>query len=88
MQVLLRPIAQKYFERLNEPDKSRIKTCLKDLGKEPPEGDIIPLAGHAGYFRARVGNYRILFRYENNTIFVTNIDPRGQAYKKKNRGKR
>ena len=88
MQVLIRPIARKYFERLNEPDKSRIKACLKDLEKEPPEGDIRPITGQAGYFRAKVGNYRILFRYEDHTIFVTNIDPRGQAYKKKNRGKR
>jgi mRNA-degrading endonuclease RelE of RelBE toxin-antitoxin system len=88
MQVLLRPVARKYFERLNEPDKSRVKACLKDLGKEPPEGDIIPISGQTGYFRAKVGSYRILFRYEDNTIFVTNIDPRGQAYKKKNRGNR
>jgi mRNA-degrading endonuclease RelE of RelBE toxin-antitoxin system len=88
MQVLLRPVARKYFERLNEPDKSRVKACLKDLEKEPPEGDIIPISGQVGYFRAKVGSYRILFRYEDNTIFVTNIDPRGQAYKKKNRGNR
>jgi len=88
MQVLLRPIARKYFERLNEPDKSRVKGCLKDLEKEPLEGDIVPITGQTGYFRAKVGNYRILFRYEENTIFVTNIDPRGQAYKKKNRGRK
>jgi mRNA-degrading endonuclease RelE of RelBE toxin-antitoxin system len=61
---------------------------LKDLGKEPQEGDIKPIIGQTGYFRARMGNYRILFRYEDNTVFVTNIDPRGQAYKKKNRGKK
>ena len=88
MQVLLRPVARKYFERLNEPDKSRIKAVIKDLEKEPPEGNIRPITGQAGYFRAKVGNYRILFRYENKTIFVTNIDPRGQAYKKGTRGKR
>jgi mRNA-degrading endonuclease RelE of RelBE toxin-antitoxin system len=88
MQVLLRPIALKYFERLNEPDKSRVKACLDDLEQEPPKGDILPITGQTGYFRARVSNYRILFRFEDDAIFVTNIDPRGQAYKKKNRGKR
>ena len=85
MQVLLRPIARRYLDRLNQPDNGNIKTALRDLSKEPPEGDIKPLLGKAGYFRLRVGKYRVLFRYENDTIFVTNIDPRGQAYKKKNR---
>jgi mRNA interferase RelE/StbE len=85
MQVLLRPIANKYLNRLNEPDSGCIKTALRNLAKEPPEGDIKPLSGQAGYFRLRVGKYRVLFRHEDNIIFVTNIDPRGQAYKKKNR---
>ena len=83
MQVLLRPIARKYLERLNEPDSSSIKTALQDLSREPPEGDIKPLSGQTGYFRLRVRNYRVLFCYEDNTIFVTNIDPRGQVYKKR-----
>ena len=88
MQVLLRPIARRYLDRLNEPDNSFIKAALHDLSKEPPEGDIKPLSGQTGYFRLRVRKYRVLFRYEDNTVFVTNIDPRGQAYKKKNRGKK
>ena len=88
MQVLLRPVANRYLERLNESDNSRIKAALYDLSKEPPEGDIKPLSGQADCFRVRVGKYRVLFRYEEDTIFVTNIDPRGQAYKKKNRRKK
>ena len=88
MQVLLRPIAARYMERLNTIDKGRIRYALGNLSKEPPDGDIEPLVGQSGYFRLRVGSYRILYRIENTTIFVTNIDPRGQAYKKKNRRKK
>jgi mRNA interferase RelE/StbE len=88
MIVLLRSIAEKYLDRLDAPTRGRIKDALKDLAKEPPEGDIIPVVGQAGYFRLRVGGFRALYRIENNTIFVTNIDPRGQVYKKKNRGKK
>jgi mRNA interferase RelE/StbE len=69
-------------------DKNRIKAALNALSKEPPEGDIKPLTGQAGYFRLRVGKYRALYRIEDDTIFVTNIDPRGQVYKKKNRRKK
>jgi len=86
MQIVLRPIARKYLERLNEPDKSSMKAALNGLTKEPLVGDIRPLTGQEGFFRLRVGKYRVLFRLENTMIIITNIDPRGQAYKKKNRG--
>jgi len=81
MIVLIRPIAARYFERLNTADKNRIRAAFANLSKEPPEGDIKPLVGQSGYFRLRVGSFRALFRIEDDTIIVTNIDPRGQAYK-------
>jgi mRNA interferase RelE/StbE len=88
MQVLLRPVAAKYLERLGESNKSRIKAAFEDLSKEPPKGDIRPVIGRKGYFRLRVGDFRALYRIETGAIIVTNIDPRGQVYKKKNRGRR
>jgi mRNA interferase RelE/StbE len=88
MQVLLRPIAAKYLERLNEPDHSRIKAALTDLSEDPPKGDIRPVAGQKGYFRLKVGGFRALYRIEDGVIFVTNLDPRGQVYKKKNKGRK
>jgi mRNA interferase RelE/StbE len=88
MIVLLRPIAIKYLDRLDAPTRGRIKAAFENLAKEPPEGDIRPVVGLVGYFRLRVGDFRALYRIENNIIFVTNIDPRGQVYKKKNRGKK
>ena len=87
MTILLRPIALKYLNRLNATDKNRIQAAFTELSKEPPMGDIKPLVGNPGYFRLRVGGYRVLFRIENHTLFITNIDPRGQAYKKNRRNK-
>jgi mRNA interferase RelE/StbE len=88
MRVSLHPIPAKYLERLNEPDKSRIKAALAELGKEPMEGDIRPVTGQPGYFRLKVGGYRALFRHRDNDIFITHIDPRGQSYNKKNKGEK
>ena len=89
MDVLLHPIPNKYLGRLNEPDKSYIKKALKRLEMEPPEGDIIPFSGQPGYYRLKIGSYRAIFRYGDNCILVTHLDPRGQAYNKKNKeGKR
>ena len=88
MTVLLHPIAAKYLDRMGEPNRGRIKVALQGLEKEPPGGDIRPISGQKGYFRLRVGDFRILYRIECNTVFVTNIAPRGQVYKKKNKGKK
>jgi mRNA interferase RelE/StbE len=88
MIVLLHHSAEKYLNRLNASDRERIEDALTYLEKEPPEGDIEPMAGQPGRFRVRVGSYRLLYRITDNAVLVTHIDPRGQAYAKKNKGKK
>ncbi|MDR2802891.1 MAG: type II toxin-antitoxin system RelE/ParE family toxin, partial [Treponema sp.] len=58
------------------------------IEKEPPKGDIRPLTGQKGCYRLKVGDFRVLFRYKDDIILVTHIEPRGQVYSKKNRGKK
>jgi len=86
MEALLHRMADKYLNRLNATDRDRINTAIDDLEKEPPEGNIEPIAGQPGRFRTRVGGYRILWRIKDDYILITHIDPRGQVYKKKNKG--
>ena len=88
MLVLLHPIPVKYLNRLNATDRARIKFALERLEKEPPEGDIRPIVGQPGYFRVRIGSYRAFYQIRNDIIYITHIELRGQAYKKKNRGER
>jgi mRNA interferase RelE/StbE len=85
MEVLLHPKAAKYLERLPEPGEEKIKEALRGLSKEPREGDIKPMVGEKGKWRMRAGNHRVLFKIEEDIVFVTHIDLRGQVYKKKNR---
>ena len=84
--VLLHPIPGKYLERLNEPDKGHIKAALRGLEEDPPKGNIRPVICQPGTFRLTIGSYRAIFRYRDNHIFVTHLDPRGQVYNKKNKG--
>ena len=88
MIVLLHHTADKYLERLNTTDRERINTALEKLGHEPPEGDIRPYEGRVGVLRLRVGSYRAIFKVVNDSILVTHIEPRGQAYTKKTKSKR
>ena len=88
MHALLHHTAKKYFDRLNQSDRKRIKEALQDLEKEPPEGDIRPYEGNPGVWRLKVGGYRVLYKIEDDIILATHIEPRGQAYKKKTKNKR
>jgi mRNA interferase RelE/StbE len=88
MKVLLHRSAEKYLNRLQTVDRDRFDAAFADLEKEPPEGDIRPYEGSPGILRLRVGNYRALFKYVENNILVTHIEPRGQAYTKKTRTRR
>jgi len=89
MQVFLHHIVEKYLERMNAADRGHIKAVLKDLEKEPPEGNIRPYEGNPGIWRLKVsGGHRALFKIENGTILVTHMEPRGQVYTKKTRNRR
>jgi len=76
MQIVLSPRAAKQLNRMNEPLKGRIKSAISML----PQGDIVKLEARQG-FRLRVGGFRVLFGVHDNTIVITDILPRGQAYK-------
>jgi mRNA-degrading endonuclease RelE of RelBE toxin-antitoxin system len=86
MEVVLSRDAANYLKRLGEPQKSRIKAALENLGNDPPQGDIIKLAGQDGY-RARLGGLRILLKIGEHSVRVHSIVPRGQAYSKKEKTK-
>ena len=88
MKVVLHHTADKYLNRLQPADRQRFEVAFAKLEKEPPEGDIKAYEGTSGVLRLRVGNYRAIFKLENNLILVTHIEPRGQAYTKKTRAKR
>jgi mRNA interferase RelE/StbE len=88
VEVLLHRAADKYLSRLQPADRDRFDAAFDDLEKEPPEGDIRPYEGSPGVLRLKVGNYRALFKFVDNHILVTHIEPRGQAYTKKTKGKR
>ena len=90
MNVYLSAVAQKAYDKTNEPDRSRLKKAFFSLSKEPPQGDIRKLEGRDGY-RARVGAWRLLFDIdqdyidpdtkEKGAIIIFEIGPRGGVYK-------
>jgi len=82
MNVELTNEGKKGYAKLNQPILGRINDAVEELKKDSPSGDIIPLKGHPGAYRLRIGGYRILFYEEKETRYIFKIAPRGEAYRR------
>ena len=78
-QIKIEKDAQKFLKKLPRPDETRV---LKAIAKLPDEEDRKQLKGHPGFFRLRVGNYRIIYTVDNGQLIVRVVDAgnRGQIY--------
>ena len=76
---LIMKTAKKFIDKLPENDKRRIVSAIEAL---PDSGDIKKLQGKSGYFRLRVGNYRIIYTVDHGKLIVYIVDAgnRGQIY--------
>lgn len=72
--------ARKFIEKQPQNQRERL---IKAIFRLPYEGDIKPMEGEAGLFRLCVGDYRVLFKKNDEELIVIVIDAgnRGQIYK-------
>lgn len=78
MQIEYSKNAVKYINASDKPTKRRLREAIERI----PFGDIKKLQGIDDGYRLRVGDLRVLFSIENDIIYIDNIIPRGQAYKR------
>ena len=73
-------IALKFIAKQPAPQRMRIMAAIAKL---PEDGDIKPMAGQAGYYRLRVGTYRIVYMVKEEIVMVcvTKAGNRGDIYK-------
>lgn len=81
MRIEYTKAAIKTLQKCNKQLQEHIRLKIRGVGKAPPEGDIKKLAGKEGAYRMRIGDYRVLFHYCDNSVVIDKISPRGQAYK-------
>ena len=67
--------------KLEAPVARRILKKIDELIKDPHSGDIKRLKGMTA-FRLRVGDYRVIFEVESNTIFILKVGHRKNIYEK------
>lgn len=79
--ILFDKPAQKFILKQAPEQRFRLLSAIKRL---PNEGDRKAMRGYSGYFRLRVGDYRVIYTVENEKLIVriVNIGNRGDIYKK------
>ena len=78
MRLQVTKSAEKAIKKLDKDTRERIITGIKKL----PFGDIKKLKGYEMSYRLRIGDYRVLYTFDGYTITVTDVLPRGEAYKR------
>ena len=83
MRIKYKKQSIKYLSKLDKPTMHRIKNAISHLAHEPPEGDIRPLQGQKNIYRAKIGDFRIVFEIDADSgiIYIQKIAPRGDVYK-------
>ena len=76
MKIVYQSAARKALKRLPKNLALRIVTAIDKL----PQGDVTRLKGRDDY-RLRVGEWRVIFERDGETISVTAIAPRGGVYR-------
>lgn len=72
--------AIKFISKQPKPQRERIFKAISVL---PLSGDIKVMQGHSGYFRLRVGDYRVIYTVDDNVLIVriVAVGNRGDVYK-------
>jgi len=82
--VELRPSVDREYSRLSPDARTAVLTLLHDLGVEPRRRGVVAVRGRPGVLRARVGDYRVLFKVDDGRrlVSVGRISLRGRVYKR------
>ena len=69
-QLAFRPAAARSLRKLSSSEVERIKVALEGSRQDPRPPDVKALSGEAGLWRARVGDYRVVYEIEDDALVV------------------
>lgn len=82
--IVLSPKAAKQIKSLERYVQLRIKVAMeRNLLVFPPLGDVRKMEGRENRFRLRVGDWRIIFRYQfaNLEVHIAEVAHRSKIYR-------
>jgi mRNA interferase RelE/StbE len=72
--VELAPAAERALRKLDKPIARRLAAAMAALGHDPRPAASTPLVGHPGALRLRIGDYRVVYRIEDERLVVLVLD--------------
>lgn len=81
--VQISPAARRQYRRLSADVQARISRALTALQDEPRPHGVVKLRGSLDRWRVRVGNYRIIYRIDDDgqIVIVLVIAHRREVYR-------
>jgi mRNA interferase RelE/StbE len=70
--------ARKFLDTLPPKQFRQVVRKIFDLLKDPEPHDSSPLKGH-NYLRADVGEYRIIYRFDTDTVWIAVVGKRNDS---------
>jgi len=78
--ILFKPRAMKDIRRIPSQAQAGLLRRIEDMG-DNLKGDVKKLADHTPEYRLRVGDYRVLFEIEGESVIVYRVLHRREAYR-------
>lgn len=81
--IEMTPAAVRDFKRLPEPARRRLAPRIDALAGDPRPAGVLPMTDLHGYYRLRVGDYRIIYKVADDHLLVVviRVANRREAYR-------
>ena len=75
--------ATRELRRLAERDRTRVLQAANRLGENPRHTGVTRLSGVQGFYRVRVGDFRLIFQINDDVllVMVVSVGKRGEIYR-------
>jgi len=80
MRLVFSPLAEKQLKKLPKVAQIAVAGKVRNL-REGNSANTVKLTKYRNLFRARVGNFRIVFRRDSSGIYVIALGDRKEIYK-------
>ena len=82
--VALVPRAERELAALPKEAQARIDVRILALSQDPRPPGVKKLQGEEGFYRIRVGDYRVVYSIDDKDllVLVVRIAPRGEVYRR------
>ncbi|MBZ0257092.1 type II toxin-antitoxin system RelE/ParE family toxin, partial [bacterium] len=81
--IELRPAAMRDLRKIPRNDLERIAKAIDDLANDPRPIGCLKMKGYEGFYRLRIGDYRIIYDIQEKklVVLVIRIRQRKDAYR-------